>query len=427
MYNEFSKYFGESQKLPGTESKDTSMYSVKQTTSLKQRPVPVTKTSGVLTKRPKLNLRSKGIGSQDASMCLDSDAHGSPKIKISSEAIPEKSFKTKQTPFFPDKFVTSVNRSLSPGFQFAAPRKKTQPSTFKLGEDRKVSLTGICSQLKGSVAEKSKINIVSSKASLIERGGAEGGRELIDAVKSQNFENILNILSREEDLYHLVNSRGENSWTPMHFACWLGNLNLVNLLYYNQADLNATGRDGVTPVMVCCLKGNLKLLKHLITLRVALDQTDEHGNNLLHYAAKSGSLECLEALLDTYKLDVLHKNSDGKAPIDLAKLREIKTALIQASNRDTEINEARFIQISSVKNENFFQLDSNKKLIGTMETDSTSRSRELEEVGPKDFVIHAQIGRGSFGEVYLVERKTTGMLYAMKVLYKNKIIRKLES
>ena len=33
---------------------------------------------------------------------------------------------------------------------------------------------------------------------------------------------------------------------------------------------------------------------------------------------------------------------------------------------------------------------------------------------------HLRLGRGSFGEVFQVTQKTTGQIYAMKVLRKNK-------
>lgn len=48
---------------------------------------------------------------------------------------------------------------------------------------------------------------------------------------------------------------------------------------------------------------------------------------------------------------------------------------------------------------------------------------ELAKLGPQDFHVHGLIGKGSFGEVYLVERKKTEMLYAMKVLHKSKVMK----
>ena len=42
-------------------------------------------------------------------------------------------------------------------------------------------------------------------------------------------------------------------------------------------------------------------------------------------------------------------------------------------------------------------------------------------VGPDDFMPLDRLGKGSFGEVYLVREIRTGELYAMKVLNKSKI------
>jgi protein-serine/threonine kinase len=50
-----------------------------------------------------------------------------------------------------------------------------------------------------------------------------------------------------------------------------------------------------------------------------------------------------------------------------------------------------------------------------------------EKIGPNSFIVHGMIGKGSFGEVYLVEKRHSSQLLAMKVLHKSKIMCKCNS
>lgn len=47
-----------------------------------------------------------------------------------------------------------------------------------------------------------------------------------------------------------------------------------------------------------------------------------------------------------------------------------------------------------------------------------------DSIGIEDFKIFRVVGRGSFGKVYLVTKKSDGKFYAMKTLKKDMILRK---
>lgn len=65
--------------------------------------------------------------------------------------------------------------------------------------------------------------------------------------------------------------------------------------------------------------------------------------------------------------------------------------------------------------------EKNSITIYDVHTEAGSENMQPNKVGPSHFKVHALIGRGSFGEVYLVEQLNTNQLLAMKVLQKSKI------
>jgi hypothetical protein len=57
--------------------------------------------------------------------------------------------------------------------------------------------------------------------------------------------------------------------------------------------------------------------------------------------------------------------------------------------------------------------------------DQSSTEDTPEKVGPHSFKVYTRLGKGSFGEVYLVEKIDDKKIYAMKVLYKHNILSKI--
>eukprot|EP00826_Nyctotherus_ovalis_P017466 TRINITY_DN1514_c0_g1_i4.p1 TRINITY_DN1514_c0_g1~~TRINITY_DN1514_c0_g1_i4.p1 ORF type:complete len:439 (-),score=122.67 TRINITY_DN1514_c0_g1_i4:292-1608(-) len=74
-----------------------------------------------------------------------------------------------------------------------------------------------------------------------------------------------------------------------------------------------------------------------------------------------------------------------------------------------------------------------EKMLGVSTVDNSSRCSsdlciessphsEKEQIGPQSFMAHKLLGKGSFGEVYLVEKLGSSSFYAMKVIKKEKIM-----
>ena len=67
-----------------------------------------------------------------------------------------------------------------------------------------------------------------------------------------------------------VNTKGEDQWTPLHWAAAHGNLETAKFLLEKGADTEVQDNAGRTPLMHACSEGHKDVASHLI----------EHGEQL---------------------------------------------------------------------------------------------------------------------------------------------------
>eukprot|EP00913_Durusdinium_trenchii_P035843 g33540.t2 len=167
-----------------------------------------------------------------------------------------------------------------------------------------------------------------------------------------------------------------------------------------------------------------------------------YGRTALHLAALSGQLESSEALLSLgAKIDA--QTDSGILAVSLDATTALSFQHMASSVASSSSSFQCWEPMDQYAGRSLFQnvllrnsrVDAVQRLLQGDHCSRPSTCRALrnlrarreerssdEVVGPKSFRILSLLGRGSFGEVFQVAQKSTGQIFAMKVLRKNKII-----
>jgi len=153
-----------------------------------------------------------------------------------------------------------------------------------------------------------------------------------------------------------VNERGEDSSTALHVAVRAGSINVVKLLLAHKAQLDAEIKAGAsfvqvgaggsmtyhtppptakkgTPLHWAAYYNRPEVLAYLIDQSANVNADDGYGNNPIHFAAQSGSMEMIQALLNAgADWKTRKKSSYGRAdatPLHYAKTAEVAEFFVQ--------------------------------------------------------------------------------------------------
>ncbi|OMJ76639.1 hypothetical protein SteCoe_23941 [Stentor coeruleus] len=225
-------------------------------------------------------------------------------------------------------------------------------------------------------------------------------------------------LSIHEDFIANTNSKDFHNVTALHIAASEGYVSVCEALldYGSNTELDPRNVLDRTPLHLSCIRGNLEVTQLLVRSGANLNSQDFEGNTPLHLAVEQGYISLVAWLL-TKNIGVTIPNRLGKFAIQCTTNNEIINLIKDFCKRNN-------IEIPAQGKINPQKLEKYRNEPKRIHIDDLSPSGEIRDgkVGPMDFEILQVLGKGSFGEVFLVRKRDQMQLFAMKVLRKDKIM-----
>jgi ankyrin repeat protein len=119
-------------------------------------------------------------------------------------------------------------------------------------------------------------------------------QSLVELVEAQRFDAALEQLRSGAG----VNQPSSDGTTPLHWAVYYGNVELVQRLLRAEADPNTRNDYGSSPLMEAATVGNLELLKLLLDAGADVESANPEGQTALMAVARTGNVEAARLLLD---------------------------------------------------------------------------------------------------------------------------------
>ena len=141
----------------------------------------------------------------------------------------------------------------------------------------------------------------------------------------QILELIINNCTKYE-FYSCINQKNKLGFTPLHYACYNGNMKLIKLLINNGADVNLVNNNGLN-VLHLAAQGNqaTPIYYFIHKYKMNVNSTDKMGNTSLHWACFFNNDKVFNFLLLCDKININIKNKNGFTPLHFSVLsRNIK-------------------------------------------------------------------------------------------------------
>ncbi|MFZ0912731.1 MAG: ankyrin repeat domain-containing protein [Candidatus Korobacteraceae bacterium] len=115
----------------------------------------------------------------------------------------------------------------------------------------------------------------------------------------------------------MVKVRSADGFTPLHLACFFGQLEAAEILVCHGADANAVSPSRIAVIHSAAASRNAALLKLVLRAGANPNSQQQRGYTALHEAAMHNSVERAQALLDA-GADLAIKTDEGQTAADMA-------------------------------------------------------------------------------------------------------------
>ncbi|MGB7555195.1 MAG: ankyrin repeat domain-containing protein [Candidatus Korobacteraceae bacterium] len=143
---------------------------------------------------------------------------------------------------------------------------------------------------------------------------AAGDLDIFESSAFGDAAQLNKLLASDADL---VKARGADGFTPLHLACFFGQLKAAEILVRHGADTNAVSPSRIAIIHSAAASRNADLLKLVLEAGANPNSQQQRGYTALHEAAMHNSVERAQALLKA-GADPAIQSDEGQTAADMA-------------------------------------------------------------------------------------------------------------
>eukprot|EP00825_Cyclidium_porcatum_P019598 TRINITY_DN2230_c0_g1_i3.p1 TRINITY_DN2230_c0_g1~~TRINITY_DN2230_c0_g1_i3.p1 ORF type:complete len:744 (-),score=143.38 TRINITY_DN2230_c0_g1_i3:71-2302(-) len=173
--------------------------------------------------------------------------------------------------------------------------------------------------------------------------------------KTHNDESLKYIISCNAD----IDISDSNGWTPLHYACEKGEINVVKLLIQNKTNIHKFSNKGYQPIHIAALNDQAEIIEELIKRGANIEALDNQKCTPLILASKKGFTKSMEMLLK-YKANIYAADQRDWTSLHFAAFNYQKKAVHLLCRWDADNEKLKLKQ--NTKGQTAHHLNSNPEI-----------------------------------------------------------------